>query len=435
MQVNKNMKKKALKHIKTTIIRGTFLLFLMGNLIIIGAHIYTAHAQSSAKNTSSLTTANQRQADTTTPVPTNTPTPTPTDTPTPIPPTNTPTPPTPTPTQMPTQVPTQVSTQAPTQAPIQPNPTVDAGGIVPTTIATAKSTVKPTATPSMTPTPEDTTPSPTTVAADTTATNPGTAAGSDAGIPIVPIAIGSVALILFIALAGFFMVRKPKSNKSRPAYATAAFQQNQTTPWLNQQDPDATFAVPLVEQQAPVYPSKNANMSLQSMGSAIPMPTGSLKAIKPSSSPTLSPMSALTFTGPQQAVSPTPPMFMGQQSPTSFSTSSPSHSYQPSDLRPLTAALSLDELSFTQKNPVSTSDMSPFPLDSFDLSQVLAPKDEKDSLTWQSPTRKEANPIAFSPLIAPSIQDDPVLETIMRQAQMGLYALPNKTSADDNLLD
>jgi hypothetical protein len=103
--------------------------------------------------------------------------------------------------------------------------------------------------------------------------------------------------------------------------------------------------------------------------------------------------------------------------------------YLPSDLRPLTSALpkqlSQQPAGQTQLNPIS-SDMRPLLPDSFDLTQILGTQDQQANTPAPSRTQPSL------PIVPPSIQDDPVLETIMRQAQMGLYAHPVPS---DNLND
>ncbi|GCE20340.1 hypothetical protein KDK_41400 [Dictyobacter kobayashii] len=138
--------------------------------------------------------------------------------------------------------------------------------------------------------------------------------------------------------------------------------------------------------------------------------------------------------GPQKAIPPTPPLFTGPQQAIAQPAENINNIYMPSDLKPITTSLPEQIAGSTQKNPISTSDMSPLPLDNLDLSQVLPKDDEGKGMFWQTPAASPGA-LAFSPLIAPNIQDDPVLETIMRQAQMGLYALPNPEPSATNNAD
>ena len=97
------------------------------------------------------------------------------------------------------------------------------------------------------------------------------------------------------------------------------------------------------------------------------------------------------------------------------------------NLNPVISALPEQELhtaSATKKYPIS-SDMDSLLPDSFDLERLLP--DNRTPNQGHSTNKQEAQKSAQGPtlpIVPPSIQDDPVLETIMRQAQMGLYAHP-----------
>ncbi|GER89275.1 hypothetical protein KDW_34370 [Dictyobacter vulcani] len=218
--------------------------------------------------------------------------------------------------------------------------------------------------------------------------------------------------MLITGLIAFMFLRKQKPQ--RISYARFARPAAQPTPWLNRADPDATFVLPGVEQQAAFAVSAQMNMPMQPAGPVIAMPTGSHKALTPTPPPLFNdPHRTISMpTGPQQAITP--------------ASKEADPGYMPGALQPITSPLPGQIAATPRKNPVSTSDMSPLPLDNFDLSQVL-PKEVADKdIQWNAPGKEKEQPISFSPLIAPNVQDDPVLETIMRQAQMGLYALPNQ---------
>lgn len=423
--MNKNMKKKVLVRCKTVIIYSIFSLFIGVNAIIVTAHAHAAQIDV----LSALTSTPAIVTDTPTPAPTDTPTPPPTDTP--VPPTPTPVPPTPTdtPAPQPTAKPTQkpVSTAIPTM-PVQNPPPANGGGIFPATTPTpkAKATAKATATPT---TPAEVTPTPTTVANTASSSNQGKQEGSGIGTTIIPVAIGSVLLLLIGGLTCFMFLRKP--NSQQLAYARVPLRSAAQPSWLNQKGPNATFAAPRAEQQA-AFAASIPNVL--PTGPAIPMPASSNRATTPTPPPSFAsgPQQAIAMpTGPQQALLPTtPPAFVsGPQQAITQSAASENKTYTPSNLKPITTSLPKQISGPMQNNPISTSDMSPLPLDNFDLSRILPQDKEGLNSNWPAPVRADS-PLAFSPLIAPNIQDDPVLETIMRQAQMGLYALSNPETTD-----
>ncbi|GHO84619.1 hypothetical protein KSZ_26250 [Dictyobacter formicarum] len=379
--------------------------------------------------TSTLTTV----GNTLTPMPTDTPVPTPTDTPVPTP-TDTPVPaPTDTPAPAPTVQPTQkpVSTAIPT-VPIQNLPPANGGGIFPATTPTPtpKATAKATATPTMS---AVVTPTATTVANTANVSDQGKQEGSGIGTAIIPVAIGSVLLLLIGGLTCFLFLRKPSSKQL--AYARASLRANAQPSRLNQKGPNAAFAIPHVEQQAAFAASMPDVLPVQPASPTIQVPASSNRAVMLTPPPSFASgpqqQTIEMPTGPQQALLPTtPPAFInGPQQTIAQLSAGENKTYTPSNLKPITTSLPRQIPGSTQENPISTSDMSPLPMDNFDLSQILPQDKESIDSNWSAPARAHS-PLAFSPLIAPNIQDDPVLETIMRQAQMGLYALPNPETTD-----
>ena len=66
---------------------------------------------------------------------------------------------------------------------------------------------------------------------------------------------------------------------------------------------------------------------------------------------------------------------------------------------------------------------------SFDLEKLFPGNGRiRQEHSTANPDAQGSAQIPVFPLVPPSIQDDPVLETIMRQAQMGLYAQPTLDS-------
>ncbi|GCE27864.1 hypothetical protein KDA_33480 [Dictyobacter alpinus] len=418
------MKKKVLKQLKRAIIGSVFIFFIGLNLIIVQTHAHATLFAPTTIATSTLAIMDPTPTDTPTPVP-------PTDTPvpptaTPVPPTATPVPPTAVPTQKP--VPTQVPTVIPPTVPVQPTaPPVDAGtggNVIPTVTPTQKASATPK--PTATPTPEaGVTPTATPAIGGGHVADPATTQGSGMSGALVPLAIGgTVFLLLIVGLISFMFLRKPKSQPraySRFPRATAG-----GAAWLNRPDPNASFALPGAEPQQAAFASPMQMNMAQTVGPAIAMPTSTHKMTPPT------PLPPPMFTGPQQAITPTPPppMVTGPQQAIASAAAEPG--YMPSDLRPITSALPQQVTAATQKNPISTSDMSPLPLDNFDLSQILPERKGNNGIQRDASGKERETPISFSPLVAPNVQDDPVLETIMRQAQMGLYALPDQSSEGTN---
>ncbi|HWS85257.1 MAG TPA: hypothetical protein VN207_13465, partial [Ktedonobacteraceae bacterium] len=123
--------------------------------------------------------------------------------------------------------------------------------------------------------------------------------------------------------------------------------------------------------------------------------------------------------------------------------------YTPSDLRPVTMAFPQQMLTMHSNGIADyplNGELRPFPLDSLDLSLEVTRAIESNGnghmpLLPNSPTALIDIPTSFmpsSPPISqaipvlprigrpPSIKDDLVLESVMRQAQWGLFALPGR---------
>lgn len=456
--MNNNRRKKTLKLLKAAIICGAFFLILGASIDMLITET-RAHAAYLSATATAVTPASPILAADGTPTSPPTPTPTPTpiiSLPTIIPPSPTPTKPQPTATPKPT--PTQAPIRQPTVPMFQPTPTIAAGGIIPpgflpTTTDTPPTKPKPT--PGKTPT---TTATPTaTASANSTATTPTkadptqtTAGGMN---PLVmPIAIGSGIAVLASTFLGIFFLKRPKSN--RPAPFSTTFNQTlaqtaKPAPWLNQSNANAAFVMPggdhlvSANEQIQAQAATSAiSMSANQQKTNTPPPpsvfTGPQKAIAmPSSTQkTAAVTHSSTFTGPQRAIA-MPSITQKRKSVSakpapSFSAGIVEALPYPisSNPRPVTAPLAQPGAAFTQKNPVSTSDMNPFPLDNLDFSNMLPQTNRRHDSLWDAPTTTGKNQQPFSPLSAPSIQDDPILETIMRQAQMGIYAIADKSPSD-----
>ena len=121
---------------------------------------------------------------------------------------------------------------------------------------------------------------------------------------------------------------------------------------------------------------------------------------------------------------------------------SPQLAYTPSDLRPITTAFSRQMLSMSssdEANSGANGDLVPLPMDTLSL-PLQSSRARAAKRNGQMPTTPALlpalmdtpiPPILASPALSvtadpPSIKDDPVLEAVMRQAQMGLFALPGR---------
>src|SRR5260370_24917994 len=134
---------------------------------------------------------------------------------------------------------------------------------------------------------------------------------------------------------------------------------------------------------------------------------------------------------------------------------SPQVAYTPSDLRPMTTAFPQQMLTPSSNNGASSAqngDLMPLPMDTLNLPlqssraraasrngqksttpAPLPPLMDTPILSMSSPlpalmdtpTSSMSSPLPVPPLASqpPSIKDDPLLEEVMRQAQMGLFAL------------
>ncbi len=452
--MNNNRRKKTLKQLKAAIICGAFLLVLGISISMLITET-RAHAAYLSTTVIATTATDPMLVLDTTPTPTPiiilpSPSPSPSPAPTPTK--------APQPTATPRPTPTQAPITQPTTPVFQPTPTIAAGGIIPPGFlptATDTPPKKPTPTPGKTPTPTAT---PTaTASANSTATaptkedpTPTTAGGMN---PLVmPIAIGAGIAVLASIFLGIFFVKR--SNNNRPAPFSTPFNQRlaqtaKPAPWLNQSNANAAFVIPGGDHLI----SANEQIQAQAATSAISMPASQQKTNTP---PPLS-----VFTGPQRAISmpsntqktaavtyaapftsPQRAIAMPSNTQKRKSVSAkPAPSFSAgivealpypisSNPRPVTTPLAQPGAAFSQKNPVSTSDMNPFPLDNLDLSNMLPQTNRRNDSLWDAPTTTGKNPRPVSPISAPSIQDDPILETIMRQAQMGIYAIADKSPSD-----
>jgi hypothetical protein len=125
---------------------------------------------------------------------------------------------------------------------------------------------------------------------------------------------------------------------------------------------------------------------------------------------------------------------------------SPQVAYTPSDLRPMTSAFPQQMLTTSSSNGASSAqngDLVPLPMDTLNLplqssraraairngQKPTTPAPSAALMDSLIPSMSSPLPVIPVPPLAiqpPSIKEDPLLEEVMRQAQMGLFALSRR---------
>ena len=360
-------------------------------------------------------------------------TPTPTDTPTPSP---TPTP-TPTPTPSPTPTPTPQ---------VQPTPII----YVPPTVAPITTETPATATPTATPisaTATTVTVNPnktTTTRTDTTSANEQPQGTGDKGINLVMISLGVATPVLLFTGGMIWFLWRRQTNQHNPAIqGQGIFGNAQASPWMN------NHAMPPTVNSFPYAPSAALVPGVSGPPTVNPLPYTPPATLAPgvSGPPTVNPFPYAPPATLAPGVSGALPILGGTQPMLS-----PQPAYTPSDLRPMTSAFPRQmptSSSNNGANPALNSDLQPLPLDNLSL----PPQSIRERATnGNGNGQKTTGPIAvlLPPLIdtlvpfmsvplpvppvpvqtqatrPPSIQEDPMLEEVMRQAQMGLFILSGR---------
>lgn len=299
--------------------------------------------------------------------------------------------PTATPTLMPTTstlTPTPIPTLTPTQRP-QPTPLPQAQPTIPVSVAPplepALTEVPPTVIPTDTPTTVTTTVivtvTPHTIArTNTTSTNQQAQNTADKGINPVILPLG-VGVALLLATGGIFWLLWRRQGKQ---YKPGIYPNTQASAWTN------NYAVPPTLD--PQYASLSAPFAPRVSGA---LPTASTQ-------PMLSPQPTYTTT---------------------------------SDLHPATAPFSREMLTASLNNGASSAQNGSRPLltDTSSLSPLStgARATNRNGQTTPLPPARMDTPPPVSPMSPltthpPSIKDDPMLEEVMRQAQMGLFILSGR---------
>lgn len=360
---------------------------------------------------------------TSTPTPTNTPTPTPTDIPT-----NTPTP-----------------TQPPHATPDpQPQPINVVPPVAPL-ITDTPTPATPTAIPTATATPDLATPSSSTpTATDTSHVNQHTQDTGDKGTNIVMLSLGVGTPILLVGGGLFLLIWR--QSKHKKLATQGAFDNAQAFPTQGAFANAQMFPMQGVVNNAQAFPSQGAFANAQTspwINNYEMPPTADTPQYAPSTS--LAP----SMSGVLPMLDSTPVIPSSQAA------------YSSSDLRPITAAFPQQMFTTASNNGVRSTqngDLQPLPMDTFGLSLqsngVGGPNTNGQSPTplTQSIARMDtpipssssllppwmedsipstpfplpislATPLAIQP---PSLREDPMLEEVMRQAQMGLFILSGR---------
>ncbi len=330
-----------------------------------------------------------------TPTPSSGSTPTPTDTPVP---TKAPTPTdTPVPTKVPTPIPTKIAhpTAIPTATPVTganlPVPAstpTPSQSITPTVTTTAK-TPAPTTTPVATAT--HSTDTSTTKTANNTRNQ-----NSSSGM-LLPISIAGFTVLVAVGLLATLQVRRRQAQKKGALSPLAAQSSVQPQPWSSQGNADGQFGPPAIApefantllQPDSVPPAMHDAMQQADYTYVAEAPVSALNMVA-QSSPSLPDAIPQHLASLADAnVVPLPPSPSSSSSQVLLSASPEADPdalpYQAPDMQPLTMNLPEDVISDLERKKTKTL-----------------------------------------PLQQEGLQDDPFLEAMMRQAQMGLFVLPDK---------
>ncbi len=156
--------------------------------------------------------------------------------------------------------------------------------------------------------------------------------------------------------------------------------------------------------------------------------------------------SAVTMANNMPRIPASVPIHVNQSSPLSYMAAS-AQTYMPSNLHPMTSPMPAQLISKDGAHARAlTSDMSPLSLDMLDLPQEARQENDVSAASTSGlslipatlPSELEPTdpairvttiplaPAQQDSVQLPAVSDDPMLEAIMRQAQMGLYVLPDK---------
>jgi len=319
--------------------------------------------------------------------------------------------------------------------------------------------VTPTATPvTATATTVTVNPNKTTTRTDTTSANEQPQDTGDKGINIVMVSLGVATPVLLFTGGMIWFLWRRQTNQLNPAIqGQGIFGNTQASPWMN------NYAMPPNANPFQYAPSA----ALAPGVSGVSGVSGQL-AVNPfqyAPPATLAP--GVSGASGQLAVNPFPyappatlaPGASGMSGalPTLGGTQpipSPQPTYTPSDLRPMTSAFPRQMLTSSSNNgtnPAQNSDLQPLPLDNLSLppqsireratngngngngqkttgsiAVLLPPLMDTPVPFMSAPLPVPPVPVQAQATRPPSIKEDPILEEVMRQAQMGLFILSGR---------
>ncbi|WP_201371421.1 hypothetical protein [Ktedonobacter robiniae] len=404
------------------------------------------------------------------------PDPTPTDTPTPTPS------PSPSPTATPTKAPTRVPTQQPQPTlppPLPPPPPVQATA-TPTVQATATATAMPTAQAT-----QPDSPTPTAVAQPATTSNENDKGGDNGTSMLLPIGGGIGFMVIIGASVVSILLMKRKQDQK----AGLAQQMPRNVPWIDPQEGNVVFgpmsgtpASPAVnnilqnifaEPNGAAFSNNAPGMQQPGFMSSMVPPTqprlypnnGPMSDMVPPTQPRVNPNSGLIPAMPTR-IDPAIPTPGGTGNTNPFATIAMSNT---EGTQPRLAAISagaspsgayptvtMDGVNGTGPYPVvpptgpqtvapsqplaslqhpgQVANIQQPPIHPYNiagnfqpLSMDLPPELKASLENQQRPPKPSQGPLSFS-----GLQDDPFLEEMMQQAQMGIFVMPNQEKTNDN---
>lgn len=257
---------------------------------------------------------------------------------------------------------------------------------------------------------------------------------------------GGIGLLVVIVTGGIFFVMWKRSQISQPAFAQGRGLAGRFgSSWMSSRE---------IQQGGVAGGGMVNNSGLAGQGGQ----PGFALANNANPGPGMMPMQ-------QAAPSPGPGAYQqGAFAAQGMMGSSPQHpplvtsapNYTPGDLRPITSAFPKHLLAGNtgeNNGQAAAGVFHPFAMDTLNLPAELTNKVEKQSAVVQPPTPSGFHPMPSSPdystvaepeeedystvmdepsstitgdVVAPSVKDDPVLETVMRQAQIGLFILQGR---------
>jgi hypothetical protein len=332
-----------------------------------------------------------------TPTPTATPTkaPTPTNTPTPV---NTPTP-IPTKTALPTAIPKATPITGVNQ-PVPGSTSTPSQSITSTVTATTK-------TPVATNTPVPTATSPTKTSTSKTAHN-GQNQNTSSGM-LLPIGIAGFTVLIAVGLLATLQIRRRQDQQKGALSPLAAQSSVQVHPWSSQGNPEGQFGPPAMDPEF-------ANTILQ--------PDAALPAMQDAMQ-----QADYTYMADARAEN---LHTVAQPSP-SMPDAIPQPSFADANIVPTPSSPSSPYATAPAQDAIlSPSQVVPSLSPDLDAPPYMAP--DMQPLTMNLPEdvindleRKKTKTL---PLQQEGLQDDPFLEAMMRQAQMGLFVLPDKEAQE-----